>query len=298
MSHLPLGLSTLTEIRQQRTATLSGLRQHGTATLSGFRQHGSAILSRLRQQGSASLSRLRQQGTTSHARSFSHSAPSQLGGYHQPSLDQLPVVYHPEYSAPQMPSGHRFPMSVFKRIHDRLLEQGIVQQSQIHIPGEEITDSQLTLVHCPKYLEAFNTGRLMPDQLRRIGFGDLTSSEALIRRTRSEVAGTLLTARLALDHGLAVNTAGGTHHAFPDFGSGFCILNDLAVTTEVLLKEGLVKRVLILDLDVHQGDGTAYIFRGRKDVFTLSFHCQSNFPSRKQESTMDVGLPDKTDDAK
>ncbi|KXZ46890.1 hypothetical protein GPECTOR_39g384 [Gonium pectorale] len=154
----------------------------------------------------------------------------------------------------------------------------------------------LEQVHDPDYLRLFSSCQLDEERVRRIGFGAATRTPVLVRRTKAEVAGTLLTARLALRHGLAVNTAGGTHHAFPAFGSGYCILNDLAVTCEVLLAEGLVRRVLVLDLDVHQGDGTAFIFRDRPDVFTLSVHAQSNFPARKQVSTLDLGLPDGTSD--
>ncbi|GLC41819.1 hypothetical protein PLESTM_001243500 [Pleodorina starrii] len=178
-----------------------------------------------------------------------------------------------------------------------VLEQGIATPAQIHSPPRLPSDEELLRVHDPDYLRLFSSCELDDERVRRIGFGaQVTRSPVLVRRTKAEVAGTLLTARLALRHGLAVNTAGGTHHAFPTHGSGYCILNDLAVTTEVLLAEGAVRRVLILDLDVHQGDGTAFIFRDRPDVFTLSVHAQSNFPARKQRSTLDVGLPDGTSD--
>jgi acetoin utilization deacetylase AcuC-like enzyme len=109
------------------------------------------------------------------------------------------------------------------------------------------------------------------------------------------VGGTTLTAKLALKYGIACNTAGGTHHAFPDFGSGFCIFNDLAIAARVLQKWGLVKQVLIVDLDVHQGDGTAFIFQNDPKVFTFSMHCEINFPSRKQTSDLDVPLPEGLD---
>jgi acetoin utilization deacetylase AcuC-like enzyme len=118
----------------------------------------------------------------------------------------------------------------------------------------------------------------------------------LANRTCVAVGGTVLTARLALRHGLACNLAGGTHHAFPDFGSGFCIFNDLAIATRVLQAEGLVDRVLIVDLDVHQGDGTAWIFRNEPQVFTFSMHCEANFPARKQASDLDVALPEGMED--
>ncbi|PNH03939.1 hypothetical protein TSOC_009972, partial [Tetrabaena socialis] len=209
----------------------------------------------------------------------------------------LPIVYHPDYSSPIMPPGHRFPMAIFRRIYEMVLEQGIGTLAQVHTPDRLPTDEELLMVHDPEYLRAFSECRLDDERVRRIGFGAaVTRSPVLVRRTKAEVAGTLLTARLALRHGLAVNTAGGTHHAFPAHGSGYCILNDLAVASEALLAEGLVRRVLILDLDVHQGDGTAAIFSGRPEVFTLSVHAQSNFPTRKQRSTLDVGLPDGTAD--
>jgi acetoin utilization deacetylase AcuC-like enzyme len=160
------------------------------------------------------------------------------------------------------------------------------------LPGREL----LCLVHAPEFVDAFCGGELDDQRVRRIGFGEATRSQLLVDRTLAEVAGTILTAELALEHGLACNTAGGTHHAFPDYGSGFCILNDLAVTAELLLRQGRARRVLILDLDVHQGDGTAAIFSGRRDVLTLSVHAAANFPARKQASHLDIGLPDGTGD--
>lgn len=186
--------------------------------------------------------------------------------------------------------------AVFQSIHDRLLSQNIISPQQVHIPPSLPSINKLKLVHDSEYISAFCNGTLDSHILRRIGFGDVTRTQTLIDRTKAEVAGTLLTAELALEHGLAVNTAGGTHHAFKDTGSGFCILNDLAVTAEVLLRRGACNRILILDLDVHQGDGTASIFEGRSDVFTLSVHAANNFPARKQRSHLDIGLPDGTSD--
>jgi len=207
-------------------------------------------------------------------------------------------VYHPAYSAPQVPANHRFPMQVFDRIPHRLVHHHqLAIPQQLHCPPLLPPDDMLALVHCPEYLAAFSTGALDESRVRRIGFGAVTHTAALVERTKAEVAGTLLTARLALQHGVACNTAGGTHHAYRAHGSGYCILNDLAVTSEVLLREGAVSRVLILDLDVHQGDGTASIFEGRSDVYTLSVHCESNFPARKQRSTLDIGLADGVADA-
>ena len=185
---------------------------------------------------------------------------------------------------------------MFQRIYDRLLAEGTICEAQVHTPPTPPPLAHLKLVHDANYIDAFCAGTLDAAVLRRIGFGEVTRTQPLIDRTVAEVAGTLLTAELALQHGLAVNTAGGTHHAFRDCGSGFCIINDLAVTAEVLLARGACRRILILDLDVHQGDGTASLFAGRTDVFTLSVHAANNFPCRKQTSHLDVALADGTGD--
>ncbi|WIA40703.1 hypothetical protein OEZ86_004398 [Tetradesmus obliquus] len=183
-------------------------------------------------------------------------------------------------------------MQVFRVIHERLLAQRLILPSQVHVPPSLPTDEELALVHCPEYLAAFSSCTLDDQRVRRIGFGAVTRTPTLVDRTKSEVAGTLLTAQLALQHGLAVSTAGGTHHAFADAGSGFCILNDLAYSAHWLLAHGGLQRVLILDLDVHQGDGTAAMCANSPGIFTLSVHAASNFPARKQTSSLDVPLPD------
>ena len=144
-------------------------------------------------------------------------------------------------------------------------------------------------IHARAYLEAFSQGCLDTAALRRIG---LPATTPLVQRTWLAAGGTVLTARLALERGLACHLAGGTHHAFPDQGSGFCIVNDVAVAAQVLLDEGQVQQVLVVDLDVHQGDGTACIFRDNDRVFTFSAHCASNFPARKQHSDLDLALED------
>lgn len=246
-----------------------------------------------------------------------------------PVLSSLPVVHHPLYSAPDLPPSHRFPMvctvvspymnphfylsliysliltahntlqKVFQRIHDYLLESKMVHQSQVHVPTSLPSRQLLHLVHDEDYVDAFCNGTLDDQILRRIGFGDVTKTPVLIQRTKAEVAGTLLTAELALQTRLlAVNTAGGTHHAFRDTGSGFCILNDLAITAESLLHRKLVDKVLIVDLDTHQGDGTAALFppSQRHDVFTMSVHAANNFPARKQKSHLDIALANNTQD--
>ncbi len=201
-------------------------------------------------------------------------------------MSHLPVIFHPDYVAP-LPPGHRFPMPKFKLLCDRLLQDGVITPAQIYQPGEP-PPQWLELVHQPDYVRAYREGNLDAKAQRRIG---LPWSPALVQRTSTAVGGTILTAKLALEYGLACNTAGGTHHAFPDYGSGFCIFNDLAIAARVLQHHGRVKRLLILDLDVHQGDGTAWIFRQDDSVFTFSMHCADNFPARKQISDLDVALP-------
>ena len=203
----------------------------------------------------------------------------------------LPLVYSPDYVTP-LPSAHRFPMPKFGRIVETLLRDGIAGLEQFHVPG--LADrAWLELVHTPAYIDSYLTGSIDARAMRRIGF---PWSPALVQRTCTAVGGTVLTARLALEHGLACNTAGGTHHAHADFGSGYCIFNDLAVAARVMQQEGRVARVLIVDLDVHQGDGTAAIFANDPSVFTFSIHCGKNFPFRKQTSDLDIDLPPGTGD--
>lgn len=203
----------------------------------------------------------------------------------------LPIVYHPDYVVP-LPAGHRFPMQKFCQLYTTLLRDGIAHPSQFHTP-ELPPIEWLEWVHSPDYVAAYCTGTLDTKAQRRIG---LPWSEALVKRTCIAVGGTVLTARLALEHGLACNTAGGTHHAFPTYGSGFCIFNDLAIAARVLLQEGAVSKILIVDLDVHQGDGTAFIFRDDPNVFTFSMHCEVNFPGTKQASDLDVPLSEGMED--
>ncbi|HEY9631893.1 MAG TPA: histone deacetylase [Coleofasciculaceae cyanobacterium] len=203
----------------------------------------------------------------------------------------LPIIYHPDYVAP-LPEGHRFPMPKFGKLYELLLSDGVAKPEQFHIPKRPPTE-WIELVHTPDYVQAYCEGTLDPKAQRRIG---LPWSPALVTRTCTALGGTILTAQLALKYGLACNTAGGTHHAFPSYGSGFCIFNDLAIATRVLQQLGLVENILILDLDVHQGDGTAFIFQDDKSVFTFSMHCEVNFPGTKQKSDLDVPLPVGMDD--
>ena len=203
----------------------------------------------------------------------------------------LPLIYHPDYVAP-IANTNRFPMAKFRLLYEMLLADGVARPEQFSRP--ELPDLEaIALVHDREYVDAYWHGTLDSKSQRRIG---LPWSPELAHRTRIAVGGTLLTARLALEYGLACNTAGGTHHAFPSYGSGFCIFNDLAIASRVLLNEGLVKKILIVDLDVHQGDGTALIFKDEPNVFTFSMHCQINFPAIKQVSDRDVPLPEGMED--
>ena len=199
----------------------------------------------------------------------------------------LPLVYHPNYSCP-FPTDHRFVMSKFVRLYEYLLAQGVVATDGSNLFRPEIASLQdLSIAHDLTYLENLCGNQIDKREWRRIG---LPWSQGLVDRTLTAPNGTLLTARLALKKGLACHLAGGTHHAHREFGSGFCMLNDLAYTAKTLLSKKEVDRILIFDLDVHQGDGTASILSEEKNVFTCSIHCEKNFPFRKFNSDLDVGL--------
>lgn len=207
----------------------------------------------------------------------------------------VPVVFHPDYGYDEWDVTHRFVMGKFHGVMRRLehleRDKPAAFQGRFRVFSDfgPIDRCLVERVHRPDYVDAFCTGSLDSVALRKIG---LPWSQNLVRRTLVECEGTRQTAILALRHGLATNTGGGTHHAFASHGSGFTIFNDLAVTAQWLIDEGLVNKVLILDLDVHQGDGTAAIFADFDRVHTVSFHCASNFPFEKQKSDLDVALPD------
>ena len=183
-------------------------------------------------------------------------------------------------------------MAKFRLLHQLLHDQGLARPEQLHTPLPA-PRRWLELVHERTYHQAFARNELTAADQRRIG---LPATLPLVRRTWLAVGGTVLTARLALSHGVACHLAGGTHHAFPDHGSGFCIFNDCAVAARVLLAEGAVQRLMVIDLDVHQGDATAAIFADEPRVFTVSAHCASNFPLRKQQSDVDLALADGLED--
>jgi acetoin utilization deacetylase AcuC-like enzyme len=176
-------------------------------------------------------------------------------------------------------------MSKYARLRERVAEHGL---GELLVP-EAASDADLLRAHDPGYVRSVAEGTLGERQIRRIGF---PWSPGLVERSRRSVGGTIQAARAALSDGVGVNLAGGTHHAFRDRGEGFCVFNDVAVATRALQHDGSVRRVTILDLDVHQGNGTARIFRGDPDVFTLSVHGEKNFPFAKEESDLDVELPD------
>lgn len=197
----------------------------------------------------------------------------------------LPVVYHTDYVTP-LPPEHRFPMPKFGVVYDLIHSNGLADNVDFYEPDVP-SDDLITLVHTDEYYDALMEGTLDKKALKKIG---LPWSHELMLRTRTAVGGTILTAELALNHGLACNTAGGTHHAFPDHGSGFCLLNDLAIAAQVIREKGAATNILIIDLDVHQGDGTAAAFANDDAVFTFSMHCEANFPFVKQRGNLDIGL--------
>lgn len=198
----------------------------------------------------------------------------------------LPLIYHPDYVVP-LPPQHRFPMPKFRQLYELLIADKVARPSQFFLP-EVPTKQWIELVHTSEYVQAYIQGTLDTFAQRRIG---LPWSLGLVKRTTTAVGGTILTAFLALKYGLACNTAGGTHHAFPSYGSGYCIFNDLAIASRVIQHLNLARKILIVDLDVHQGDGTAFIFQNDESVFTFSMHCEVNFPSTKQASDLDIPLP-------
>lgn len=197
----------------------------------------------------------------------------------------LPIIASPDYDAP-LPPGHRFPMGKFRALAEVLQERGLTPNGFAipEVAGEDL----LCLAHERAYVRRVLTQTLRPQEERRIG---LPVTADVARRACAAVGGTLLTARLAMDHGLACNTAGGSHHAFREGGAGFCVFNDVAIATLALLAQGLVRQVLIIDLDVHHGDGTALILAHEARAFTFSLHCEANFPSVKPPSDLDIGLP-------
>jgi acetoin utilization deacetylase AcuC-like enzyme len=196
--------------------------------------------------------------------------------------------YSDQFAIP-LPPGHKFPVRKYRLLRETLTADGRFTFD----PAPFAATANLELAHDSAYIRAFLNGTLDQKILRRVGF---PWSENLVRRSLASVGGTVAAARDALAHRWGGNLAGGTHHAFRAEGSGFCVFNDMAVAICTLRAEGLIARAAVVDLDVHQGDGTAKIFEHDPDVLTVSVHGSNNFPFRKQESRIDVGLPDGTQD--
>lgn len=195
------------------------------------------------------------------------------------------------YTIP-LPSGHRFPIEKYAMVRDAVVASGLVRPGELHEPARASVDA-LRLVHTERYIQALIAGELTQAEQRRIG---LPWSEALVERSFRAVGGTCEAAEAALDRGVTMNLAGGTHHAFPDHGEGFCIFNDVAVAIRILQRAGRIRRAAIIDLDVHQGNGTHAIFTGDPSVYTFSMHGGRNYPFHKVAGTLDIELADGTGD--
>ncbi|MCM0042823.1 MAG: histone deacetylase [Algoriphagus sp.] len=204
----------------------------------------------------------------------------------------LKIALSPVFAHP-LPEGHRFPMEKYSLLPEQLLFEGTVVDTNFFVP-QPVLDEWILATHEVNYLERLKKLQLTKSEIRAIGF---PLSEALIEREICIAGGSVQAARYAKEFGIGMNIAGGTHHAFANRGEGFCILNDLGITANYLLKKKLAKKVLIVDLDVHQGNGTAALFLENPSVFTFSMHGEKNYPYRKERSDLDIGLPDGTDDA-
>ena len=203
----------------------------------------------------------------------------------------LKVAWTKEYIL-SLPPHHRFPMSKYEVLPEQLLHEGTLKPENIFHPGQ-VEATRVLQVHTEEYFNKLRTLTLSPAEIRRTGFplnGEVVDRELFIMN------GTLQCTRYALEYRVAMNIAGGTHHAFSNRGAGFCLLNDIAIASKFLLDEKLATKILVVDLDVHQGDGTAQIFNGEDRVFTFSMHGANNYPLQKEKSDLDIALPDFTDD--
>ena len=203
----------------------------------------------------------------------------------------LNIAYHPIYQLP-LPEGHRFPMEKYDLLPKQLLYEGTCEKEDFFAP-EKIPNAIIESVHDSKYLDRLLNLALDPKEVRKIGF---PLSQQLIDREIIIAGGTVEGAKRALTDGIAMNIAGGTHHAFSAWGEAFCLLNDQAIAAQYLIDQQLVNRVLIVDLDVHQGNGTAEIFKNNPAVFTFSMHGAKNYPFHKEESDYDLAMEDGTND--
>lgn len=203
----------------------------------------------------------------------------------------LKIAWHPMYAHP-LPEGHRFPMEKYNLLPEQLKYEGTISYENLFEP-DLIHEKDILLTHSEEYWEKLKTLSLSRAEERRTGF---PLTEDLVIRERLIMQGTIDAAFYAKAHGIAMNIAGGTHHAYSYCGEGFCLLNDNAIAANVLLRDGLASKILIVDLDVHQGNGTAEIFQNETRVFTFSMHGAKNFPHRKEQSDLDIGLADGCED--
>jgi acetoin utilization deacetylase AcuC-like enzyme len=211
-------------------------------------------------------------------------APRRRQRYNAPAMQ---IFYSDTFVLP-LPPGHRFPMRKYAMLRERVAAAGLVPPDALRVP-HAATDAELARAHDPAYIGRAQEGGLSAQEIRRIGF---PWSPEMVERSRRSAGATIEACRAALSGGVGVNLAGGTHHAFADQGAGYCVFNDSAVAARAMQAEGRAARVVLLDCDVHQGDGSAAILRGDPSVFTFSIHGANNFPFRKQRSDLDVELPD------
>lgn len=202
----------------------------------------------------------------------------------------LKIAHSPIYKY-ALPEGHRFPMIKYELLPEQLLYEGTITKDAFFHP-DALTNEEISLAHCENYINRLDNLNLTKKEVRDIGF---PIGKDLIVRGKHISKGTYLCAKYAQLNGVAMNTAGGTHHAFRDRGEGFCVFNDFAIASHLLLDRGEASQILIVDLDVHQGNGNAKIFEDEPRVFTFSMHGEKNYPLRKQKSDLDIGLPDKAD---
>lgn len=203
----------------------------------------------------------------------------------------LKIAFSPIYKY-ELPEKHRFPMVKYELIPEQLLYEGTVSEDQFFHP-DPLTEEEILWTHEREYWEKLKHQKLSRKEIRAIGF---PMSEKLIHRGRHIANGTVQCALFSRQYGAAMNVAGGTHHSFTHKGEGFCVFNDIAIASNYLIKHGIVNKILVVDLDVHQGNGTAQIFQHEPRVFTFSMHGAKNYPLRKVPSDLDIGLPDGTED--
>lgn len=203
----------------------------------------------------------------------------------------LNIAFHPAYNHP-VPEGHRFPMLKYDLIAEQLVYEGTIAESNLFTPSN-ILQADLLRSHDAEYVEALNTLSLSPSAIRKTGF-ELTHE--LVTREEIIMQGTIDAAVHAVKNGIGMNIAGGTHHAYKEHGEGFCLYNDIVLAADYLLAHTSAKQILVVDLDVHQGNGTAKMAEGNAAIFTFSMHGATNYPAHKEQSDLDIALPDKTTD--